>query len=91
MIITASINPQEPEALKNYIEKSSPLFKAAGGQTISKYTISNSLVGTTQLNLVKIMEFPSRLALESVFEGQEYQKLLAFRDKAFLTLNIYLS
>lgn len=91
IVIQAHINPNEPEALKHYLDKSAPLFKAAGATVLANYKIDRSLVGNSPTNVVKIMEFPSLSTLETVFDSNAYQALLPFREKAFLNLNIYIS
>lgn len=91
MIVTAQINPNEKEALDEYLKKSGSIFKNAGGEPVHKYKIAGQIVGNNSMDLVSIMEFPSHDALKDVFEGDEYQKLLPLREKGFLKLEVYLS
>lgn len=91
MIVTAQINPNEKEALDEYLKKSGPIFKNAGGKPVNKYKIANQIVGENSIDLVSIMEFPGNEILEAVFEGDEYQALLPLREKGFLKLEVYVS
>ncbi len=91
MIVLAQINPKEKEALDEYLKKSAPIFKSAGGIPINKYKIAEQLIGNNPIDLVSIMEFPSHKALKNAFESSDYKQLLSLREKGFLKLEVFVS
>ena len=67
------------------------LYAKIEAKPVSKYKISKTLIGELEPNLVSIMEFPSKQAVDAVFKSEEYQKLLPYREKAFLKVEAFLS
>ncbi len=91
LIIIASVNPSEKDALNYYLQEMSILYQEVGAKPTGRYKISEALMGSASTNLVSIMEFPSREALDKVFKSEEYKKLIPFRQKAFLKLEALIS
>lgn len=91
MIVNATLNSNEKEAFKYYAENSAPIFKKAGGVPLSKYKISETIIGQEVLQLIAIMEFPNKNVIKSVFNSEAYKALLPYRDKAFSSLNVFIS
>ncbi|WP_010177918.1 hypothetical protein [Aquimarina agarilytica] len=60
LIILATINPNEKEALNYYFEQMNFLYEQVEAKPISKYKISELLIGNQKPNLVSIMEFPNQ-------------------------------
>ncbi len=91
LTIVATINPEEKEALSYYLEKVGALYLKVKAQPIQKLKITKALIGDHTPSLVAIMEFPTMKSLNDVFESDEYNKLLPYRDKAFLKVEGYIS
>jgi len=91
LIVVATVNHQEPEALSHYLEKVGNLYQQMEAKPVGKYKISKPLIGNRTPSLVSIMEFENTDALNSVFEGEAYKELVAYRDKAFLEVEAFIS
>jgi len=91
LIIVATINPNEKEALSHYLEGVGKLYEEVNAKSVGKYKVSKASIGDYTPSLVSIMEFDNIAAMNQVFDSQTYQALLPIRDKAFLKLEGYLS
>ncbi len=91
LIIIATINPSEKEALSHYLGQMNLLYELAGAQPVARYNILESLTGNDFPNLVVVMEFPSREAVLKVFESDTYNELLPYRETAFSDVRIHIS
>lgn len=90
MIVNAVLNPDEKSAFTYYSEQSVPLFKKAGAVPVAKYKVAKTIIGSKNLQVVSIMEFPNSQVIQEVFESEAYKKLLVFRNKAFVELDVYI-
>ena len=91
LIIIATINPSEKDSLTYYLQEMNKLYQEVGANQIKKYQITESLIGEETANLVSIMEFPNREAMEKVFKSEEYKKLVPYREKAFIKVTAMIS
>ncbi|MEP1489347.1 MAG: DUF1330 domain-containing protein [Algibacter sp.] len=91
LIIVAKINHDESEALSHYLDKVGNLYKQVEAKSVGKYKISKPLIGKRTPSLVSIMEFSNMESLNHVFDGNEYKELIAYRDKAFLDVEAFIS
>ena len=91
LIIVATINPKEKEALSHYLAGVGELYKEVDAKSVGKYKVSKASIGDYTPSLVSIMEFDNVAAMNQVFDSQTYQALLPIRDKAFLKLEAYIS
>lgn len=91
LIIIATINPNEREALAQYLEEMNVFYTEVGAIPISKHKISEVIMGEETPNLVAILEFPDRASVDRVFNSKRYQKLVALREKAFIKVSVVLS
>lgn len=91
LIIVATINPNEKEALSYYLEQLNVIYKQVEAKPIKKYKISETLIGANNPNLVSIMEFPSRDALDLVFKSETYKALIPYRERAFIKVDAHIS
>ena len=89
LIVNAAVNPNEPEALKRYTEKATPLFTQAGGKAIGRYKVEEAIHSDHVLNMVVVMEFADTDSIKRVFESPEYKALIRDREKAFVSLGIF--
>jgi uncharacterized protein (DUF1330 family) len=91
LIIIASVNPSEKDALNYYLQEMNVLYQEVGAKPTGRYKISETLMGSESTNLVSVMEFPSREALDKVFKSKKYKELVSYRQKAFLKLDALIS
>ena len=90
LIVKATPNPLEMEAYEYYVKNAGPIFKKFKGKSVSKYSMSDSIVGNEKFKMLVIMEFPSDDVIKKVFNSEAYQELLPYREKAFTTLNVFI-
>lgn len=83
LIVTAKINPDGQEALKEYLAGANPMFLAAGGKHVGRLKVIDQLNGGLSKDLVALMEFPSADVIRALFDSEEYQALIPARDQAF--------
>ena len=88
LIVNATI--QDMEAVQEYSTKAFEIFKKQGAEMVSKFKISETLIGNTSVNVVSVTEFPSTEVLKNTFELEEYKALLPLREKAFSELNVFI-
>ena len=91
LTIVATINPVGKEELAYYLSKVGELYHEVNAKPVNKFKVTKSLIGNYTPSLVSIMEFPNMEALNQVFESDAYKELLPFREKAFSTLEAYVS
>jgi len=91
MIVSATPNRSEMEAMKYYSKHAKKLLFAAGGKPIGGYKVSEEVYGKNSPALFFIVEFPNELAIRNFLNSREYKKLIPYRDKAFEKVNIYIA
>jgi len=88
LIVNATPNPDESEALAYYSEHAGAILKAHGGNLIGKYKIDTSITEQKLESNLMVMEFEDNSIVEALSSGEAYQKLIPFRDKAFRQISI---
>lgn len=83
-----TVNPKNIEALNIYIGTTTPLLEEVGAEIIQGYEIQETLVGAEMAERVTIVRYPSREAIDRVFESAEYHALRHTREQAFLSYQI---
>ena len=91
MVVNSTINPNEKEALEVYVSNASLILKAHNGTLVKKYVMSKSITGKVLAENIMLMEFKDDKIIQALEFGEEYQKLIPFRDKAFSSINISFS
>lgn len=91
LIILATLNPQEKEALDIYLKEMSVLYANAGAVPVERFPITSVLIGEAKPDLITIIEFPDLESVSAVFTSEAYQQLLPVREKAFLSLSAFIS
>lgn len=90
LLASLTINAREPEALQKYFEIANPLVEKFGGQVLKTLEIGKPIVGNKPSELILLVEYPSRDAVEELFGSDEYKSTIPYREKAFLVYNICL-
>jgi len=88
LIVNATPNPNETEALAYYSKHAGAILKAHNGNLINKYKVTHTLTKNNLYNTFMIMEFEDDSIIKSLSEGEDYQALVPYRDKAFLKISI---
>ena len=88
LIVNATLNPDESEALAYYSKHAGAILKAYGGTLIGKYTVFKTITEKKLETVVIVMEFEDDTIIEVLNSGAEYKKLIPYRDKAFTQISI---
>lgn len=88
VIASIKVNPEEPDALRTYLDVTMPLLDAAGGQIVQSFEKGESVVGELDFDRVMIVEYPDLAALDKVFKSEAYKAIIPIRDKAFTRYGI---
>ncbi len=91
LIIVASVNPAESQALNHYLDQINILYRQVDARPLAKYKVFETMTGEYVPNLVTIMEFKNEAALDSVFKSAAYKDLLPYREKAFSRVDILMA
>lgn len=83
-----TVNTDDLEALGMYLGITKPLLESAGAEIIQGYEISETLIGPDLADMVTIVRYPDRDAIDRVFQSSEYQSLKNIRERAFLSYQI---
>ncbi len=88
VIALVTINEHEPLALACYLKVTEPLMKRAKAIIISRFPLSEVVVGSQAAKTLIIVEYPSPEAVNLVFQSDEYKAVIPVRDRAFSSYNI---
>ncbi|OUR93265.1 hypothetical protein A9Q87_04755 [Flavobacteriales bacterium 34_180_T64] len=91
MIATGFPNMEEQEALKFYTENVGKLLMESEGIPVSRYSLNEHLFGEQKIANIFVAEFPNKETIKEFFESAEYKALLPYRNKAFVSINIYIA
>jgi uncharacterized protein (DUF1330 family) len=81
-----SVNLDEPVALAAYLSATGPLLREAGAKIIHNFSLDDALVGEKDsAESIIVVEYPSRAAVDMVFESDAYKNIIPTRDRAFIT------
>lgn len=83
-----TVNPDDLEALSMYLGTTKPLLEGAGAEIVQGFEISETIIGDALPEMVTIVRYPDRAAVDRVFESAEYQALKEIRQRAFLRYQI---
>jgi uncharacterized protein (DUF1330 family) len=75
-------------ALSRYLEVTAPLLEQAKATVISMFDLNEAVVGHRPAKRMIVVEYPSRAAVDLVFESPEYKALIPTRDRAFTSYDI---
>lgn len=91
LIVTATPNPAEAEAMQAYFKGALPLLMGAGGKLVKRLNIANTIDGEQSFGRVLIMDFESQGSVTKVFASDDYRALIPHRDRGFLNITISLA
>jgi len=88
LIVNATPCPNDTEALAYYSKHAGAILKSHNGKLINRYKVTNTLTKNNLYNTFMIMEFEDDSIIKALSEGEAYQALIPYRDKAFLKISI---
>ncbi|MEM7541788.1 MAG: DUF1330 domain-containing protein [Pseudomonadota bacterium] len=87
LIVTATPNPEEMEAVKQYLDGVVPVLMGAGGKPVKRLKIDDVIYGSPSA-MALVMDFDSSDAITALFGSEEYAALIPTREKGFTEMNI---
>ena len=88
LVVTASPNPDAPEAMQAYFKGVLPLLMGSGGKLVKRLKVADVLVGEPAYGMVLVMDFDSKDAISAMFESDEYKALIPAREEGFKSMTI---
>ena len=88
IIACVTINPDEPDAYRVYLETTAPLLERAGATISQHFGVSDVVVGNKPAESVMIVEYPNLEAVHDLFDSPEYNSIIPLRDRAFSTYSV---
>lgn len=90
VIALVTVNEANPHALARYLEATMPLLDSVGARIVQRFEIGEAVVGDVPAQMVMVVEYPDRAAVDQVFQSDTYRDIRAVRDQAFLTYKVSL-
>jgi uncharacterized protein (DUF1330 family) len=87
LLVTAVPNPDEMDAVQEYLHGVMPLLTGAGGELVKRLEI-NSVIHGDPTGMALVMDFASPDDIASLFDSPEYAALVPVRDRGFTEMNI---
>ncbi len=88
VLALVTINDSHPMALAKYLEVTEPLLASAGAKIEKRFVINEAIVGGRPARSAIIVDYPSRAAVDAVFQSEEYKSIIPIRDVAFLDYTV---
>ena len=89
LIVNATPNLENQEAIQAYTGGVLPMLQNAGGKSLKRAKLASIIKGKANYPMFLFMEFDDASRISELFESEAYQQLIPHRDKAFKELNIY--
>lgn len=90
LIVEATPNPAEKEALQSYLSKAPLVTKEYGGVPVATYDIDTVLDGGDKPAVCAVISFPNRDAIKGLFNDPAYEALIPERDLGFSHLRYFI-
>lgn len=87
LVVTAIPNPQEMEAVNDYLKGVLPILLGAGGKPVKRLKVGELIHGSP-CGMVLVMDFDSNEAITNLFKSEEYAALIPVRDQGFKEMSI---
>lgn len=88
VIALVTVNENQPMALAQYLEATSPLLDKAGGKIVRRFKVEEPVVGQKPSQTMIVVEYPDRAAVDYVFKSDIYKSIIELRDMAFETYQV---
>jgi uncharacterized protein (DUF1330 family) len=91
LFVTATPNPNEPQAMQEYLKQVLPLLISGGGKLLGRGAVQDVIVGSPDYKMAMTMAFDDIEAAKAVFESEDYKNLEDVRDRGFSKIDIALA
>jgi uncharacterized protein (DUF1330 family) len=81
--------PNERDALKAYLSQTPAIAKEYGATPVATYDVVTALVGDKKPGVFMVLSFPTRAAIDGLFNDPAYQALIPLRDRGFSDVCFY--
>ena len=88
LIVTGTPAVDQDEARGRYLQGVLPILMTAGGNPVKRLRVTSTIAGDNGTAIALVMDFENAEAITDVFASEDYQALVADRDKAFSKLEI---
>ena len=89
LMIEATRNPSEMDALSTYQSKTPPIAKKYGAAPVATYDVDTALIGDKKPGVFAVLSFPTREAIDRLFSDPDYQALIPLRDRGFSDVRFF--
>lgn len=90
LLIEANPNPNQKEALQDYLTKAPAITAEHGAVLVARYNIETALDGGEKSALFAVMSFPDRQAVDNLFNDPKYKALIPSRDLGFSSIRFFI-
>ena len=81
-LLSVTITVTDPEKLKSYISKVPSTMAPHGAKMLSRGKVAKVLNGNVAHQMEAVFEFPSEDAIDTWFNSDAYQAIVAIREEA---------
>jgi len=89
LMVEATPNVHQKEALESYISQAPAITKAHGGVPVATYDVATVLDNGEKPAVFIVISFPSREAIDKLFNDPKYKALIPDRDLGFNHLRYF--
>lgn len=90
LLIEATPNPIEKDAMQSYLTKASVVTKEHGGVPVATYDVETVLDDDDKPAVFAVISFPSREAIKNLFNDPAYKALIPMRDLGFSSVRYFI-
>ena len=91
LLIHATPNPENMDLMQEYLSKMMPVFGKNQGEMVSRFKVTEQLVGDGHTKMVAVLSFPDPETVRTLVASNEYKEHAELRAKVFLKLELLLS
>lgn len=91
LLIAASPNPDNMEALQGYLSQTPAISKKYGAVTIATYDIDTVLDSGEKPANFLVISFPDRDSISGLFNDPDYQALIPLREQGFKSIRYFIA
>ncbi len=91
LLIEATQNPEQKEALQSYLSKAPAITKSHGAVPVASYDVESVLDQGDKPGLFAVISFPNRDAITALFDDPAYKALIPERDLGFNSIRYFIT
>ena len=90
LMVEATPNPDQKEALQAYLSQAPVVTKVHGGVPVATYNVETAMDDGETPAVFAVISFPSRGAIQALFNDPAYKALIPERDRGFDHIRYYM-